>query len=49
MIKFFKILFYMAVVIVVLIGGVYLYLFQAGGLESIVSKKIQELVSDKHG
>ncbi len=49
MIKFFKILFYMAVVIVVLIGGVYLYLFQAGGLESIVSKKIQDLVSDKHG
>ncbi|MCH9023811.1 MAG: translocation/assembly module TamB domain-containing protein [candidate division Zixibacteria bacterium] len=49
MIKFFKILFYIAAAIVVLIGGVYLYLFQAGGLESIVSKKIQDLVSDKYG
>ncbi|MEE8403954.1 MAG: hypothetical protein V3S17_01030, partial [candidate division Zixibacteria bacterium] len=38
----------MAAAIVVLTGGVYLYLFQAGGLESIVSKKIQDLVSDKY-
>ena len=49
MIKLFKILFYMAAATVVLIGGVYLYLFHAGGLESIVSKKIQDLVSDKYG
>jgi len=49
MIKFFKILFYVTVAIIVLIGGVYLYLFQAGGLESIVSKKIQDLVTDRYG
>ena len=47
MIKLFKILFYMAAATVVLIGVVYMYLFHAGGLESIVSKKIQDLVSDK--
>jgi len=48
MIKFFKIFFYIAAAIAVLIGGVYLYLFQAGGLENIVSNKIQDLVSDKY-
>ncbi|MFQ5452640.1 MAG: hypothetical protein ACE5D6_00435, partial [Candidatus Zixiibacteriota bacterium] len=45
---YFKIIFYIFIGLVLIIGGLYLYLFQFGGVERIINNKISSLVEEKY-
>lgn len=45
---FLKIFMFTALALIVIVGGSYLYLFKFGGIENIVSNKVDSLVKEKY-